>query len=550
MKRILVILLSIVFILGITTITSCDNGNESESIPTEGPYGKYDSEVNFSTVRHAFANPNAPQGMTMEDNPYADVLKEKLNVTYTITWTAENYNDKLSMDIISGTLPDIFYIDDYLMYKQLVQNDMLEDLTDYYDEYLSDRLKEIYGSYGDEIFSPVTENGRLMALPGTNNGYQQALLWVRKDWLDMLGLEPPKTMDEIVNVAKAFIEQDPGGNGPGNTIGININREHLFDGYRNSFGLEPVAALYNVYPKAFLKNDKGELYYGSVDPQYKVVLSAVRDLIVSGVIDINSFDQGWETIWGNVLTGKCGLFFFPWSYPYGHQAFIENNPRGELICYPAPLNEDGDFNFLSCAPTVDFLCVRKGYEHPEVLFKTINVTQDMMNGIDEESHALLEPLREAGTDWTYLVPTGRYACRFNNSVPQGGLKLKAYIDDGILPDDPPITDSTLETWNLAKAWAEGDTSNSLGWVTYTSTYMAAIQEDQPECKPVIPAFYYKTEGMIDVWAYLQSSEDAMVREILIGTQPIEYFDQFVQDWKDAGGLDILAEVEEIISNNP
>ncbi len=544
MKKIAVIAL---FLALVFSVISCSNTGTPSGADSEGPYGKYDTAVNFTTIRHAFANPNAPEGMTMEDNPYADVLKEKLNVTYTVNWTAENYNEKLSMDIISGVLPDIFYVDDYLMYKQLVQNDMLEDLTDYYDQYLSDRLKEIYDSYGEDIFTPVTENGRLMALPGTNNGYQETLLWVRKDWLDMLGLQPPKTLDEIINVARAFIEQDPGGNGPGNTVGININREHCFDGYRNSFGLEPIGALYGVYPKAFLKDENGEIYYGSVDPQYKVVLSKVRDMITSGIIDIKSFDQGWEEIWGNVLTGKCGLFFFPWSYPYGNQAFIENNPRGELICYPAPLNDKGEFNYLSCAPTVDFMCVRKGYEHPEVLFKTINVTQDMMGGIDKDSYELLKPVRDAGTDWTYLIPTGRYACRLNNAVPEGGRKLRAYIDEGTVPDD--ITEGTLESWDLAKAWAGGDRENPLGWVTYTNTYMAAIQEDQPECHAVIPAFYYKTEGMLDVWAYLQSSEDAMVREILMGTQPIEYFDQFVQDWKDAGGLDILEEVKQITANN-
>lgn len=543
MRKIISLSIAIILML---SVASCDRTGGESKVTEDGPYTKYSSEVNFTTVRHANPSPNAPEGMTMEINPYATALKEKLNVTYSITWVAENYNEKLSLDIISGSLPDIFYVDDYLMYKQLVDSDMIEDLTDLYPKYLNERLRGVYDTYNGEIFKPITENGRLMALPGTNNGYQESLLWVRKDWLDMLGLEPPQTVDEIISVARAFIEQDPGGNGKGNTIGININREGLFNGYRNSFGLEPIAATYGVYPKAFLRDANGEIYYGSIAPEYKTVLAKVRELVQSGIIDINCFDQGWETIWGNVTSGKCGLFFFPWSYPYGSQSFIENNPRGELICYPAPLDKNGKFSYLSCAPTENFLCVRKGYSNPEVLFKVINVCFDMINGIDKEGAAALKPVRDAGTDWTYLIPTGRYNCVRNDGVPDGGAKVKNYVDNGILPDD--ITDAGLEMFEQAKNWSLNH-ENSVDWIAYTSRYMASNQTNLPVCNPIVPAFYYKTKSMLDVWAYMQSSEDAMVREILMGTQPIDYFDQFVQDWKDAGGETILQEVKDITDAN-
>ena len=40
-------------------------------------------------------------------------------------------------------------------------------------------------------------------MPSTN-GYNHC--WVRQDWLDDLGLERPKTMDDVHDIAKAFVE--------------------------------------------------------------------------------------------------------------------------------------------------------------------------------------------------------------------------------------------------------------------------------------------------------------------------------------------------------
>lgn len=44
--------------------------------------------------------------------------------------------------------------------------------------------------------------------------------WINKNWLDKLGLEVPKTTDELYTVLKAFVEQDPNGNGKNDEIGL------------------------------------------------------------------------------------------------------------------------------------------------------------------------------------------------------------------------------------------------------------------------------------------------------------------------------------------
>ena len=63
-------------------------------------------------------------------------------------------------------------------------------------------------------------DGKLMALPEPSFVDGPNLLWLRKDWMDELGLEEPETVEDAIEIIRAFVEKDPGGNGEGNTIGL------------------------------------------------------------------------------------------------------------------------------------------------------------------------------------------------------------------------------------------------------------------------------------------------------------------------------------------
>lgn len=63
-----------------------------------------------------------------------------------------------------------------------------------------------------ETRTSASIEGKLYGIP-----FQKAVarngVVIRKDWLDKLGLAVPKTTDELMEVAKAFTEKDPDGNG-------------------------------------------------------------------------------------------------------------------------------------------------------------------------------------------------------------------------------------------------------------------------------------------------------------------------------------------------
>ena len=56
---------------------------------------------------------------------------------------------------------------------------------------------------------------------------RQGLIY-RKDWADNLGLSAPKTVDEFYEMARAFSEDDPDGNGKNDTIGLTDRSDLIF----------------------------------------------------------------------------------------------------------------------------------------------------------------------------------------------------------------------------------------------------------------------------------------------------------------------------------
>ena len=88
---------------------------------------------------------------------------------------------------------------------------------------------------------------------------------------------------------------------------------------------------------------------------------------------------------------------------------------------------------------------------------------------------------------------------------------------------------------------------SAGWGEYYARCVGSTILDAEENVPVPAAFYYKSESAQDYQADLDKVEDEMYLKIITGEKPIEYFDEFVAQWKALGGDVITQEVQEEIS---
>src|ERR1700738_3598216 len=132
----------------------------------------------------------------------------KVNIT---TATLTDFETKLTAAATAHKLPDLV-IDDAAQLGNFESQGIILpiDRTKFAG---ADQLTDLAWKSATDL------HGQAYAVPFSA---QANVLLVRKDWLDKLGLQPPKTWDDLAAVAKAFTTQDPDGNGKADTYGLAV----------------------------------------------------------------------------------------------------------------------------------------------------------------------------------------------------------------------------------------------------------------------------------------------------------------------------------------
>ena len=156
-------------------------------------------------------------GDTYEDNVWSRLIKEKLNIELEVAFSADTttdaYKQKMNVMLASGEFPDVVRWSDRTFFKQAQEAGFIQPIGPAFDAYATDAVKEYQTDYA-EAFEGATIDGVLYAFPYMNDNFHQAYnLWIRDDWLENTGTEPPKTVEEMVELARIFTEEDPDGDG-------------------------------------------------------------------------------------------------------------------------------------------------------------------------------------------------------------------------------------------------------------------------------------------------------------------------------------------------
>lgn len=518
-----------------------DSEDDEETDDLMTPYGKYPELIEIHTVKRASSSPNFAEGDTVEDNAMTRYVQDKLNIKTVIDWEVEGseYINKLSLNIASDNLPDMFTLGagDYLVYKQLLENDMLADLTEAYEKCAGDYMKDVFSSFDNKNLEPYTEDGKLYGIAGGRYGYEHNLLWLRKDWLDEYDLDIPETVDDIKNILEVFKEKNPGGN----YVGMILNATDPAGGYSSAYSATPIFGAYGAIPKTWIEDSNGEIVYGSVMPEMKEGLRVLAEWYAEGLIDKQfptRTDGGAnDAVWNG---SQSGVVFAPWWFAYTQGDLPRNDPDAEVIPVNAPLDEEGNYNVVWPGPSGDAVFINKKYEHPEAVVKMLNVEYDMWRGFDPEGAELIKPNRDANVDWGYMFPTSGVNLEYADIIPNVGLLAKNYIEKDLLEGAPSATEMDKLMAKDAKHYAETKSLDGMGWIHYHGRYLASNIVDAPEVNITYPVFSFTTDSMADLKPNLDTLESTAFLQIITGEKPVDYFDEFVEEWYEQGG-DIVTE---------
>lgn len=563
-------LLSVLMIgsMAISMLTGCGNKasftdgmSEEEKAAWEAaandPYGKYPELVTY-TSGYNLTNQGADtlagtayENDTPENNAYTRYLKEVLNVQNENLFEAvsgPDYNQKVSMAIASQDIPDIMFVEEYSTLVDLVENDLIEDLTDVYNNLACDTVKAAYASYGEtnNPLNTVIFDDKIMAIPKTQLSDGQDFLWLRKDWLEKLNLEEPSTLEEMADVLRAFISQDPDGNGSDDTIGLAVHSEVYGDYPNNTFAIDNVFTALGAYPNIWMTDADGNAVYGSIQPEMKEALTLLNSWYEEGIIDKQFATRTYDDQVSLISSGQCGAYIGPWWSPFNPaQTSTYASKDAEWINVSCPVGPEGSINAINTKPYAGFVVVRKGYEHPEIAMKIVNVNSEYSKQDKTEASAeILENQTIAYFNWPLYceVQPGNNAEIMTGNV-SAALEGTMAVED-LSTEEQSYYASAVR---FLEAEAAGLKAESADYSQYMSRMVAIYKIINERADFLTPSFFETTDSMKTKWASLEKIEMQAILKIIVGEADISTFDQFVTDWNNAGGEGITQEVNEAIA---
>ncbi|WP_145946171.1 extracellular solute-binding protein [Paenibacillus sp. Y412MC10] len=185
------------------------------------------AEISIMTI-----TPSTPPAS--DDNVIKREIEKLTDSKLDIQWISNNvYDDKLNITLVSGELPDLTYISDPFgpSFRNLVKQGAIWDITPYLKDYPN--LQKGVPEVAWELTK--MEDGKNYGIPRGRDANDVSFLILRKDWLDKLDLQPPKTTEELYGVLKAFAEKDPDGNGKADTFGLSAGIDTLTGTFREIF---------------------------------------------------------------------------------------------------------------------------------------------------------------------------------------------------------------------------------------------------------------------------------------------------------------------------
>lgn len=512
------------------------------------PYGKYPELITYTLGKLTGSNnSNMPKGDTYEDNEYTRFLKDFLNIQNKDVFEEadEQYDSSVTMAIQSGNMPDIMIVSDIDDVNMLVEYGMIEDLTDAYNNCLSDKIKDIYSGYGDSVRDLISFDGKIMAIPETNIDDGPNLIWLRKDWMDKLGLAEPKNLSDVEYIIKQFQTKDPGENGPGNTVGLVCDPSLCGGcGYSSEYLLDIVFAAYGAFPKQWIEGPDGKAVYGSIQPEAKAALEHINEMYETGILDNNFLLRTSSNIIELVVNGQCGSFFGPWWAPNNPlMEAVNADPDADWQPYLIETDADGSTSYHSQQPSYKYVVVRKGYEHPEIACKIVSVLFDYIR-YEEKDNENFKKYYQDNVD-----PTARPLAinvDYSDALSICYTEISAVLNGSKDESELPILEKSY--YESCKVYLD-DPGNATAeqWAAYMSRIKACETISDGNLREVPSLYFGETDTMQSDWWKLEELENKTYLQIVTGELSIDEFDNFVSKWNESGGSLITREVRDALA---
>lgn len=483
-------------------------------------------------------------GDTLDDNPWNRMIEELFGIKFKVAWTWSTGDEsmtKYNLAMASGDMPDIMETVPLTIFVKMVEANMLLELGPIWDAYASERWKKAFREWGDLAWVQPTVNGKRWALPRVEQLAQNdTCLWVRQDWMDKLGLEPPKTLDELYEVGMAIVRSDIGAGAPGTTYGLQANSS-----FRNSWlgsldwiwGAHDIRTLWGTFGWS---KEGGRLRYDGIRPGAKEALAVLRKWYADGMFRKDFFTLPTSECRKDMAAGICGMDFVPsWG---ANRDTVANFPEAEWAFYDGPTGPGGFKGKHTENPLrKGVFCCPKDFQHAD---KWIEVSNWRI-GKREDPWRRMHGWRGADYDFDEegsLTRPGIYYTpwTFGPFGTRGGGRSDPRMDGDAIR-------YRLEEWGKIPP-EKRDAMQEAEFVdpiTVLGNRARLLLVERSSSDGLLDEFQgLPTPMMVERQADLNKMENETFISIITGEQPLDAFDEHVDNWKKLAGDTITEEVND------
>lgn len=455
------------------------------------------------------------------DDPVGAALSEIAGVPIDVQWVPNtSYGERVNTTLAGDDIPDVMVItgkDQGFVSTALAGG--FWDLTEYL--HSGDYPNLVSENPDVELASGV--NGQIFGVYRARDVMRASVI-LRQDWLDNLGLDLPETTDDLMEIARAFTEDDPDGNGEDDTYGL-INPQWP-GGIGTNSPYDTIDVWYgsgNVW-----RDEGGELVPAFTTPEWKQSIDFQREIVQSGYLNPDYATMDPATWNEPFLNGEGGIILDVQSRAPQLAELFDQQEEGSAADKVALAGQLEGPNGTFALPTTGysgFMAIPKSsVQNEEQLAQVLQILNDLNS-----------------TDAQILM---------NNGIEDDNFT----VEDGFAVFDPAKQDFTDQ---VTGAWAQLG-MNVAGYNAYTAQpttdFMAELGDlrVQLQEEDLANAVFNPAAGLVsDTYTTNGTQLDN-----IIGDARIQYLagqideaglDEAIQRWRDSGGDDVTAEMNELYS---
>ena len=315
-------------------------------------------------------------------NKWTDWIKAKLledeNIDIEFIPVPRAFEEQSLINLMaSGSPPDLCITYSIDNINNWAEQGGLFDVAPYIDSTLKD-LKAFLGADpalpGRDFIrrNMNAQTGQVFSMPARRMNIARLNTFMRKDWLDKLGLPPPRTTQEYYDALVAFRDLDPGNVGKSRVIPLILNQDVRWSAGNilESF-IDPKLSAKELWVNSIVERSY-------VIPDYKEGVRFLNTLWNAGLIDPDFPLYRDDDILNNqIRSGAVGSFCHNCDQTYRESDRLlsdlrKNVPEAEWIALDCMTSSDGITHKISYDPAGINYFIPRASKNPEAAMRYLN----------------------------------------------------------------------------------------------------------------------------------------------------------------------------------